>query len=212
MSRINYSEDEDYPGQFELFRANVRRSVRSKAGQAALRDLREALLALPNKRLVAHYLAKDGDVCTTGALVLKRRSEAEAKPFEALAAEMSAETEGRASCECYHERRAHKDGTGACSECIRWHAEVAAMPEETRFSIGREPCEAFEDGNWGDEDEEGIPEAEAVAVGVPKLVAWRLVELNDMDLDRETPEERYAKVLAWVEKRLELGAKDNAAA
>jgi hypothetical protein len=212
MSRINYSEDEDYPGQFNLFRANVRRSIRGKAGQAALRDLREALLALPNKRLVAHYLAKDGDVCTTGALVLQRRSEVEAKPFDVLAAELSAETEGRASCECYHERRFHEGGTGACSECVRWHAEVAALPEERRYTIGRPICEAFEDANWGDEDEEGTTEAAAVEVGVPRLVAWRLVELNDMDLDRETPEERYAKVLAWVEKRLELGAKDNAAA
>jgi hypothetical protein len=151
-------------------------------------------------------------VCTTGALVLQRRSEVEAKPFDVLAAELSAETEGRASCECYHERRFHEGGTGACSECVRWHAEVAALPEERRYTIGRPICEAFEDANWGDEDEEGTTEAAAVEVGVPRLVAWRLVELNDMDLDRETPEERYAKVLAWVEKRLELGAKDNAAA
>lgn len=45
MSRISYSEDEDYPGEFELWQANCRRSLQSKAGQAELRALRDALLA-----------------------------------------------------------------------------------------------------------------------------------------------------------------------
>lgn len=44
---------------------------------------------------------------------------------------------------------------------------------------------------------------------VPKLVAWKLVELNDMDLVSCTPEERYAKVLAWVEYRLSRATNGN---
>jgi len=37
--RIGYSEDEDYPGQFELWQANCQRSLKGKKGQAALREL-----------------------------------------------------------------------------------------------------------------------------------------------------------------------------
>jgi hypothetical protein len=67
--RINYSDDEDFPGQFHIWQANCRRSLRGKKGQAALRRLEAALLAMPEKtlrhgKLVAH----DGSVCAIGAL------------------------------------------------------------------------------------------------------------------------------------------------
>ena len=61
--RINCADDEDYPGQFALWDANCRRSMRGRAGQQALRDLEAALLALPSKRLIADALEADGDVC-----------------------------------------------------------------------------------------------------------------------------------------------------
>ncbi len=40
MSRSCYSDDygDEFPGQLALFRANVDRSIASKAGQARLRD------------------------------------------------------------------------------------------------------------------------------------------------------------------------------
>jgi hypothetical protein len=67
--RIGYSEDEDYPGQFELWQANCRRSLKGRAGQSALRELEAALVALPEKRLIAHKLVSaDGEVCAIGAL------------------------------------------------------------------------------------------------------------------------------------------------
>lgn len=43
--RIDYTEDEDFNGQFELWQANCRRSLRGKAVQAALKRLEAALLA-----------------------------------------------------------------------------------------------------------------------------------------------------------------------
>jgi hypothetical protein len=76
MSRSCYSDDYggDFPGQLELYRANVTRSMRSKAGQARLRELRDALLALPVKELHAVTFA-DGTpeqprVCALGAWAL----------------------------------------------------------------------------------------------------------------------------------------------
>jgi hypothetical protein len=72
MARFNYSEDEDYAGQFVLWRANMNRCLRGREGQKALRELRDALLALPDKRLISCSLAADGDVCAIDALLVAR--------------------------------------------------------------------------------------------------------------------------------------------
>ena len=65
--RINYSEDEDFGGQFELWQANCRRSIKGAKGQQALRELRDALLALPTKRLISGALESNGEFCAIGA-------------------------------------------------------------------------------------------------------------------------------------------------
>jgi len=66
--RINWSDEEDFPGQFFLWEANCRRSISGCKGQTALRELEAALLALPTKRLIRGYLESNGDVCAVGAL------------------------------------------------------------------------------------------------------------------------------------------------
>lgn len=160
--RIGYSEDEDYPGQFELWQANCRRSMKGKAGQAALRELEAALLALPDKRLIAHKMIDaEGDVCAIGAL---------------------AKHKGR---------------------------DILAEPH-----IG--PDDEFE----GDGEMEEI----GVELGMPRLVAWKVVCENDINLDGSnlvtlegpyrwpaekpkvwvpiTPEVRYERMLAWVQRQL----------
>jgi hypothetical protein len=65
------------------------------------------------------------------------------------------------------------------------------------------------------------PETEMVAIGeecgMPRLVAWKVVEINDLDFEfrwigseriRYTPEERYSAVLAWVQKQIVLGERN----
>lgn len=67
--RLNYSDDEDFSGQFALWRANCDRSVAGKRGQAALRRLEAALVAMPDKRLIRETLQDDhANVCALGAL------------------------------------------------------------------------------------------------------------------------------------------------
>jgi hypothetical protein len=47
-----------------------------------------------------------------------------------------------------------------------------------------------------------------VELGMPRLVAWKLIELNDVELSSQdrhrqiTPEQRYERVLAWVQRQL----------
>jgi hypothetical protein len=117
------------------------RSIKSKKGQAALRELEQALLALPSKRLIAHELEDaEGEVCAIGALAKYRKHAPHADP--------------------------------------EWEME----------QVG-------------------------VELGMPQMVAWRVVALNDVDIDfyydrkehrcvSYTPEERYERVLAQVRKWL----------
>ena len=138
--RINYCDDEDRPGQFALWDANCQRSLRGRAGQAALRDLEAALLALPQKRLIRGLLVSDdgADVCAVGAYARYK------------------------------------------GEDIAKHVPYAS-------------------------------DDVAIACGMPRLVAWKVVALNDFEIDDHyvtgqrvtyTPEERYIKVLAWVREQL----------
>lgn len=131
-SRVNYSDEEDYPGQSGLFQANCDRSLRGKKGQAELRELKAALLALPEKYLLGNLLYDDaGGVCAIGAY-------------------------GK-----------YKGVNLATFD-----------PEE------------------GDHDEVGI------AGGMPRLVAWKVVEMNDIELETAKPEQRYRRMLAWIERLL----------
>lgn len=154
--RINYSDEEDFNGQFALWQANCRRSIRGKAGQRELKELEAALLEMPVKRLIHDALVDDeGGVCAIA---------------------------------CYAQRKG---------------VDLAKFDPEY------------------ESDEAGI------AGGMPRLVAWKIVELNDLLLDTVwevadgpiqrghgaynggialvrsmTPEERHAAVLAWVRSQL----------
>lgn len=155
--RINYSDEEDYPGQFHLFQANCARSLYGKSGQAALRELESALLALPTKRLIANELDNGVDCCAIGAVVRHRG------------------------------------------------LESTEFDEEAMEEVGED-------------------------LGMPRLVAWKVVEANDIDNEdysirapgpnqyhwpqytpgyqlrvKTTPEERYASVLKWVQRLLAAG-------
>lgn len=70
MSRSGYSDDGDIEN-WELirWRGAVASAIRGNRGQAFLRDLLNALDAMPEKRLIADDLIQpDGAVCAIGAL------------------------------------------------------------------------------------------------------------------------------------------------
>lgn len=71
MSRSGYCEDGDYS---ELYRANVERSLAGKKGQNFLRELSDAMDAMPDKRLIANELVNaQGECCTMGVLCKTRQ-------------------------------------------------------------------------------------------------------------------------------------------
>ena len=63
----------EFPGQWELWEESLQRAMSGRKGQRAFRDLEQALLELPEKRLISGRLASKGEVCVVGALVAHRR-------------------------------------------------------------------------------------------------------------------------------------------
>lgn len=80
MSRFDFDNDEGTEASYELWRANVKRALKGRRGQKALREMREALLALPVKRLIEGSLCDlgpDGEAsfCAVGAYALYKRQQ-----------------------------------------------------------------------------------------------------------------------------------------
>lgn len=72
MSRSGYS---DYceGNELHLWRGAVESAIRGKRGQAFLREMRDALDAMPEKVLISGGLRDEhGDVCAMGAVCVKR--------------------------------------------------------------------------------------------------------------------------------------------
>jgi hypothetical protein len=66
MSRFEEG-DGDNPSIY-LWESNVKRGVNGKRGQAFLRELRDILLGMPEKRLIDHqWITPQGEVCVLGA-------------------------------------------------------------------------------------------------------------------------------------------------
>lgn len=72
MSRSGYIDDGDNNWSLIRWRGAVASSIRGKRGQAFLRELIEALDALPEKRLIAHELQDGCEVCAIGSVGLRR--------------------------------------------------------------------------------------------------------------------------------------------
>ena len=68
MSRSGYTDDDNDDGYFAMWRGQVASAIRGKRGQALLREMITALDAMPDKRLIASELIKDGEVCALGCI------------------------------------------------------------------------------------------------------------------------------------------------
>lgn len=67
MGRHGYIEDLDNWALI-MWRGRVASAIRGKRGQAMLREMRDALDAMPDKRLISQELQSDEEVCALGAL------------------------------------------------------------------------------------------------------------------------------------------------
>lgn len=71
MSRSGYSDD-CCGRELDLWRGAVDSAIRGKRGQAFLRELIATMNAMPVKRLIAHDLIANGEVCAIGSVAVAR--------------------------------------------------------------------------------------------------------------------------------------------
>lgn len=170
MSRSSYNDEygDDFPGQLDLYRANVRRSMRGYFGQARLRELRDALEALPVKALHADIFAEGTNdkpvVCALGAWAFK-------KAGDTLAAQ---------------EMVTDPDDDEETAGSLAAHGWPRLVVFDTIYENDRDACTYIE--------VEGPHPSPYAYYGNSWPVRYRV---------EETPEQRYARVLAWVSENID---------
>ena len=213
MSRFAEGDD-DYDliqldqGRWER---NSRATLKSKRGRAALREIRDALLALPEHRLI------EGALCTVGGVDrvpeitdedvdqhiaglkeagLWTSDRDDAGDRERVARFMREDRDEE------RQRIARSAGDQGCGVCVNgaliWYRKVKA---------GADPAEAFASLPTIADADDGDPMGETAGyaskeAGLAFTLAWNLAYRNDETYRDKTPEERYTAFLAWIENEL----------
>lgn len=89
MSRSGYSDDMDDQWQFIKWRGQVAATIRGKRGQAFLLEMWKAMQSLPERKLIADDLEREGAVCAIGSVGKARgvdMSIIDPENYEAIAA------------------------------------------------------------------------------------------------------------------------------
>lgn len=126
MSRFDDSCDyeQGFQNQADLWHANARRALAGKRGKKALAELRDALLALPEKRLI------NGALCTVNP--------AERRPL-GFPGEFN--------------RMIETEGEGVCAiGAFLWHKQVKAGVDPQEAFASLPTLSAEDDGPWATAD------------------------------------------------------------
>ena len=198
MSRFNADDYEgDYPDlDYGRWEKNLRAAIAGRRGQKVLRELREALLALPGpgRRLIRSELATpDGEVCAVGCLIAYKRAMAKGtSPAEEAA--MLAE-EDPYPLSMYH---LSDDG-----EYVRIIERPAGKwtAEDGWVQTGVTTQEQLRDDDRAGECAEHTAHAGKEA-GLVYTLAWHIGSLNDEAWADLTPEQRWRQCLAWVDLQI----------
>lgn len=206
-------DDENWALDHGRWEHNSRTALKGRRGRKALADLREALLALPEKRLI------EGAVCTVGGVdkrapllsdeELSRKAAQYAANMAEAGIDLGADWPQRSAQIDRVAREEEREklaaiirdngGEGVCAiGALLWHRMVKG---------GADPAEAFASvpAVFG-EDGTGDPLAETATLGkdagLTFTLAWNLAYRNDETYRRMTPEERYTAFLAWIDAEL----------
>lgn len=203
MSRFgDYDGDgEDYANGGDLWTARARMALEGKRGRAALADLRDALLALPEKRLISRALCTV-DMDTRVTTELERTYPIESWMNGPTRGETVEERLARRQAYIHHDRQelvelAAEQGSGVCAigAYVWWQKVKGGMAPDEAFAAL--PTIADVEGS-GDYD---TAEAGQQA-GLTWTLAWQLAYRNDEAWEALTPEHRYVEFLAWIEQQL----------
>jgi hypothetical protein len=173
MSRFEeYDYEEGFANQAELWHANVRRALAGKRGKKALAEMREALRALPEKRLI------EGALCTVGG-VEQRARERDHWYRDDLADKVTREGEGVCAIGAY-----------------LWFKKVKAGADP-QAAFEDLPTLLDSEGDGGLKTAEA-----GRAAGLTWTLAWTLASRNDEVFGSLTPEQRYEAFMKWLDEQL----------
>lgn len=183
MSR-QWSGDDPMPEG--LWYGALTRAIRGKRGQAALRELRDALDAMPEKRLLRGGLYRVGEVCAIGQWVRYRFQRAPL-PIDGFAS--------WADLVAWLDRYPDDDGTAGSASESRELAQALGAPYTLAWEIGstNDGLEYRTNARGGIEWPCAADEPGAVRAGYDGPYV-RKIPL--------TPEERWQQMRDWVEKRI----------
>lgn len=209
MSRFAFDNDEYDPLAAGRWEWNLEQAIKGKRGQKALRELEEALLSMPQRRLIASELATpSGEVCTLGCAVAARRVRSRGLTWDSAVRSLVAEDKSWDGFEQATEDDPLGDyfaGEWFKVEYPDWHlwsfeAQQAPSRLPNRVSIGRvtvrEPA---------DDDVEDSTIAVGWEAGFVGTLAAQIGYVNDQEYKSQTPEERWKLMLKWVRSRLVPG-------
>jgi hypothetical protein len=214
MSRFSDYDGDEYSPEEVLFQGrwynNARRALKGKRGRKALAELREALLALPEPRLIGGALCTVGGTARVGE-VTPEEVAGRAAQGRAMYAEAGSDPGEDYADECgrwmrqerEYERDAiaglvETDGEGVCAiGAFIWHQKVKA---------GMDPAEAFAALPTVAGDAADNPADETAGLGqqagLTYTLAWVIASKNDQTWESRTPEDRYTAFLAWIDAEL----------
>jgi hypothetical protein len=215
MSRFNDYGDDDGEGvPPEFWEHNARLALKGRRGRKALAELREALFALPEHRLI------DRALCTVGGAdervptaTMEEAGQYAADLVEAGADEVSAQRCGEAMLSSRNLHRQElaeaieaNGGEGVCGlGAYLWYQRVKG---------GMDPQDAFASlPTVFDADPDGLDGLHETAelgkgAGLTFTLAWQLAYRNDETYGAMTPEGRWSAFVAWIDGEL---AEDQAA-
>jgi hypothetical protein len=198
VAREWYDDDCDPLGEGRYLN-NARRSLRGRKGQAVLREVRAALLAMPEKRLIAGDLLKDGEVCAIGAWARFRLAHG---PIKGVV--NSARTVWHSWDEVVDLCAPRYDEGGGTASDSRYLAQAMGANWYVASEIG-----ATNDALRYETDERGVLLREDCEAGAsdarpnydgPRDADWRpTTYYRHVPL---TPERRWQKMLAWLESQM----------
>lgn len=165
-------DDEYFPNQVELWQANVERALSGKRGRKALAELREAMLALPEKRLIA------GALCTVGGVARVKQS-ASRYYQDDLHVKLASEGEGVCAIGAYVWFKKVKAG-----------ADPQAAFEELPTLLDSDGGADYETAEAGR------------AAGLTFTLASTLAYRNDSRYEGMSPEDRYVAFMEWLDEQL----------
>jgi hypothetical protein len=196
--RFEWDGDGDSPGYenvAELFEQRARTAIYSKRGRASLRELREALMALPKHELIYGAMCRKPKELEDGDIGFEEQEAERAEKAKLVVGQVGLDG-------AVVEQLDPAEQYGVCG--------VGAYIWWKKVQAGVDPVQAFNElpeldttDDWKVEGDEMFTTAyEGQRAGLTYTLAWEVASGNDETFASLTPPERWQAMVDWIDKVL----------